>query len=170
MRQRGAITRMPALALSAVTLVLTGACGGGGVRVARIHDSGFTDAAARVCRAALPPLRPDLSDRSRNEPLQVADDVEDRADKLTAMVARLQRLPVREVDRIAVGEWLGDWRAYIAVGHAYARSLRTEDAKRNAEVARDGQAPQRRISAFARANEMKACALDGQPLPARKGL
>lgn len=158
------------IAAGALLLAL-GGCGGSGSRVARIHDAAFSDAAKHICARAMPPLRPDLGDRSRNAPELVAVDVEDRATRLGVMVGRLDRLPVAAgADRVSVGEWLGDWRTYLEVGHAYARSLRTDDAKRNAEVAARGSAPQRRISAFARANGMAACALDGQPLPARKGL
>lgn len=145
------------------------ACGGG-ADAPRIDDPRFAGQAERICSQELPPLRADLSDDEPREPAEVAPTIDDRAASLEALVRSLRALPVKPAARAEVDEWFGDWRRYIDVGRRYADALRDGDPDRYSAVADEGLEPQARISAFARANGFKSCALDGVPLPPREGL
>lgn len=148
-------------------LTLAAACGGG-PEAARIDDPAFTSGAGRLCAERLPPLRADVADDTPREPAEVAPLVEDRAEKLTALVDELAELEVSASARTEVDRWLTDWRTYVRVGRKYAAALRQGDPDGYSAVAEQGVGPQERISAFARTNGFEACALDGVPLPERE--
>ena len=143
---------------------------GGDLDAPRIDDPAFAERAERICAEQLPPLRADLADDEPREPAEVAPTVEARAESLDSLVGSLREVEVRSGARAEVDEWFSDWERYLDVGRRYAEALEAGDPKVYAEVADEGLAPQARISAFARANGFKSCALDGVPLPPREGL
>ncbi|HUR49677.1 MAG TPA: hypothetical protein VMY88_09160 [Acidimicrobiales bacterium] len=157
------------LSLAAVALVVIGACGSE-PDAARIDDRAFARAAEELCARELPPLRADIADDEPRDPEEVAPTIEARADSLESLVRGLRGIEVGGASRGAVETWLDDWDTYVDVGRRYARALREGNPRRYAAVADEGMAPQARISAFARANNFKSCALDGVPLPPREGL
>lgn len=149
--------------------LLVAACGGG-VDAPRIDDAAFASKAERICAADLPPLRADLTDDEPREPDDIAPTIEERAGSLERLVRTLRGLEVQPAARAEVDSWLADWDAYVDVGRRYARALRDGDPDEYSAVADEGLEPQARISAFARTNGFKSCALDGVPLPPREGL
>lgn len=149
--------------------LLAPACGGG-VDAPRIDDPTFARTAEQICAQDLPPLRADLSDDDPREPEEVAPTIEARAQSLEGLVSRLDAVEVQPGARGEVESWLADWAAYIDVGRRYAKALRERDPDQYSAVANEGLEPQARISAFARTNGFKSCALDGVPLPPREGL
>lgn len=153
----------------AVALLLSTGCGGA-PEAPQLDDPGFAREAEKICARDLPPLRADLSDDDPREPAEVAPTIEARAESLEALVTRLRDVEVQPGGRDEVETWLADWDRYVDVGRRYAKALREGDPQRYAAVADEGLAPQARISAFARANGFKSCALDGVPLPPREGL
>jgi hypothetical protein len=164
MQRALAISVVAATVLAAMVLA---ACGGE-PDAQRIQDPQFVRAAGAECGRAIPPLRPDLHDKSPKKESEVAATVDDRATRLHDLVSVLRGLPVTTDAQSAVGAWLADWDAYVDLGHRYATALRGGDPKVQARVASEATAPLRRISAFARANGMPACALDLVPLPKRE--
>lgn len=134
----------------------------------RITDRLFSAAAEGVCRKVIPALRPDLKQKDAGPDAEVAAAIEERATKLTALTQDLRGLEVARADAAAVEAWLDDWDSYLAVGRRYARAVRGGDPAVHTSVAAQGVPVQKRISAFARANQMPGCALDGQPLPERE--
>lgn len=164
------IPRRPGLLTAVVAVAWLGACGGDAPEAPTIADQTFARRAEQLCARELPPLRADLADDETREPAEVAPTVVARADSLDQMVAGLRDVPVAPGDRAAVNEWLDDWDAYVQVGRRYAAALKDGDPDRYSAVADEGLEPQRRISAFARANGFDSCALDGVPLPPREGL
>jgi len=158
-----------AASLWVVVGLMTSSCGGG-PEAPRIDDPGFAQQAERICAKDFPPLRADLSDDEPREPGEIAPTVEARADSLEAIVRTLRELRVDPKARGAVDDWFTDWATYVGVGRRYADALREGDPERYSMVADEGLESQARISAFARANGFKSCALDGAPLPPREGL
>lgn len=158
-----------ALGLCLPLAALVAACGGG-VDAPTINDPGFAREAERICAKDLPPLRADLSDDEPREPGEVAPTVRARADALEALVEDLRGIAVSAEARSPVDQWFSDWDLYVAVGRRYAAALVEGDPDRYSAVAEEGYEAQARISAFARANGFKSCALDGAPLPPREGL
>lgn len=153
----------------ALFALLAPACGGG-VDAPRVDDPTFARHAERICAKDLPPLRADLSDDEPREPEEVAPTIEARAESLEGLVGTLKAVEVQPGAQDEVESWLADWDAYIDVGRRYAKALRGGDPDQYSAVADEGLAPQARISAFARTNGFKSCALDGVPLPPREGL
>ena len=164
----GALPRTVAGAFTLGAVLLTGC--GNGPSAPRIDDPAFAERAERICAEELPPLRADLADDEPREPGEVAPTVEARAASLESLVRSLREVDVRPGARGEVDAWFSDWDRYVDVGRRYADALEAGDPKVYAEVADEGLAPQARISAFARANGFKSCALDGVPLPPREGL
>lgn len=155
------------LAVFVAATATLAACGGG-VEAAHIQDPQFVRAARAECDRAIPPLRPDLHDKSPKKEAEIAAIVDDRARRLGDLVSILRALPVATDAQSAVAVWLRDWDGYVASGHRYAAALRGGDPKLQARVAAQATGPLRRISAFARANGMPGCALDLVPLPKRE--
>lgn len=164
---------MPALprlaAICAGLALMTAACGGGTV-APRIDDPEFAQRAEQICAKDLPPLRADLSDDEPREPDEVAPLIEARSESLDNLVDDLKAIEVQPEARPEIQSWFTDWDAYVEVGRRYATALEEGDPDRYSAVAEEGAGPQARISAFARANGFKSCALDGVPLPPREGL
>ena len=160
--------RKIALRTGALIALLAPACGG--VDAPRIDDPTFARNADQICAKDLPPLRADLSDDEPREPADVAPTIEARAESLEGLVRKLKAVEVQPGARREVGSWLAEWDTYIEVGRRYAEALREGDPDRYSAVANEGLVPQARISAFARTNGFKSCALDGVPLPPREGL
>ena len=150
-------------------LSVTAGCGAGDAAPS-ISDREFSSAADDLCSERLPPLRADISDDAPREPAEVAPTVAARAESLDALVGELRQLPIRSAARPEVDAWLADWDDYIDVGRRYSEALKQGDPQGYSSVAEEGEVPQARISAFARANGLTSCALDGVPLPPREGL
>ena len=160
---------MRALVMGACAIAFVAACGGEPA-APRIDDAAFARQAERICARELPPLRADLTDDEPREPEDVAPTIDARAESLGEFVQSLKALDVRPGARPEVEAWLADWDVYIDVGRRYADALREGDPDQYSSVADEGLEPQARISAFARANGLESCALDGVPLPPREGL
>jgi len=158
-----------AASLWVVVGLMTSSCGGG-PEAPLIDDPGFAQQAERICAKEFPPLRADLSDDEPREPGEVAPTIESRAESVEAIVRTLRGLRVDPKARGPVDAWFADWATYVDVGRRYADALKEGDPERYSTVAEEGLEPQARISAFARANGFKSCALDGAPLPPRAGL
>lgn len=158
----------PTIALALLLAAALVSCGSDRPDVAPIEDRAFVAAAIARCEQGLAPLRPDLKDKTKRTPAQVAVQVDKGADELEAFVETLRRLPVDGDGRGPVDEWFADWDQYVAAGREYADALRAGDPERYQQVARRGDEVQERISARARRSEMAACALDGVPLPERE--
>lgn len=158
------------LAAASCALVALGPACGGGTDAPRIDDAKFARRAEEICAEALPPLRADLADDEAREPAEVAPTIEARAASLEELVDELRAVEAEPQARVEVESWLADWDAYVDVGRRYATALRGGDPDRYSAVSEEGLAPQARISAFARTNGFKSCALDGVPLPPREGL
>ena len=159
----------PALVLGLCGALLAAGCGAE-LEAPRIDDSAFARRAEKICADELPPLRADLSDDEPREPAEVAPMVRDRAESLEAVVGALRDVPVQTEAQPDVSRWFSDWERYVEVGRRYADALEEGDPDRYSAVAEEGLEPQARISAFARVNGFKSCALDGVPLPPREGL
>jgi hypothetical protein len=130
-----------------------------------VEDRAFTDAAQATCAEAMPAIRRQPPQAGDEEDRPSADEalarrVERTADDLAALVDDLRRLPVAEADAAQVTRWLADWDDFVAVGHRYADALRTGDRKEYTAVAAVGDAPSRRIYAFAKANGMPDCVFE----------
>lgn len=167
---RAAVFRAAVFRAGCAGLALLASACGGGPDAPRIDDSRFAQRAEQICVEQLPPLRADLADDEPRQAEEVAPTVAARADSLQELVRSLAALEVRPQSEAAVGSWLADWQTYVDVGRRYAKALKTGDPDRYAAVSEEGLGPQARISAFARTNGFKSCALDGVPLPPREGL
>ncbi|HEX2039219.1 MAG TPA: DUF2510 domain-containing protein [Acidimicrobiales bacterium] len=130
-----------------------------------VEDRAFTDAANALCAEAMPAIRrqpPQPGDRGDRPSAgeRLARRVEGTADDLQALVIELRRLPVADPDRPQVERWLDDWDEFIGIGHRYADALRTARSAEYTRVAAEGDAPSRRIYAFAKANGMPDCVFE----------
>jgi hypothetical protein len=78
---------------------------------------------------------------------------------LTDMAHSLRALPVDDIDALPVERWLDDLDSFIAVGPRYAAAIRSGDERHAEDVGNEGDAPNDRFNAAARANGIKHCLL-----------
>jgi hypothetical protein len=128
-----------------------------------VFDRAFIGQANDACRAdiaALKAERPKPGTKEGKEPgdhATVAAKVDDVADRLHTVAARLRSVPVVPDDRADVAAWLDEWDRYTDLGHQYADAVR-EDAPRQTQLAEDGARAEQRITLFAQANKLNDCA------------
>ncbi len=85
-----------------------------------------------------------------------AQKVEELADSLQAMTARLRAL-VPPGENEAFDRWIAHLDEMIALGRVYARAIRTGDPSIYEPAGNLGDAPARRVNQMARANRMPDC-------------
>lgn len=125
-----------------------------------VFDEVFTTRADAVCLEVLPPIR-----RDRPEPgpegggtaEELTPRIERAADGLDGLVASLDGIEVTPAEQAEVDRWLTEWRAYIAVGRAYAVTLGAGDTTTGAEVSAETGRIGKRLFGFAHANAMPSC-------------
>lgn len=124
-----------------------------------INDPSFERSAAKICEKEIPKLRAVKREEDTDDPLEeeTADQVDDVADDLEAMVGRLEALEVRSADKAAVGSWFDAYADFIAAGRRYADALRGGDENVYNEVDNEAVEPLKRVRDFARANYIDAC-------------
>lgn len=130
-----------------------------------VEDRAFTDAAQALCAEAMPAIRRQPPQAGDDDDRPSADEalarrVEGTADDLGALVERLRALPVAAADAEEVAAWFHDWDLFVDVGHRYAAKVRTGDREEYTAVGAEGDAPSRRIYAFAKANGMPDCVFE----------
>lgn len=129
-----------------------------------VADTRFTEAANGLCARRLPDIRKQPpqpgGDERPSADEAFARRVERTADDLAELVVDLRALPVASADRPDVEGWFRQWDVFVNVGHRYADAIRTAGNRTRIEVASEGDAPSRRIYAFAMANGMPDCVLD----------
>jgi hypothetical protein len=126
-----------------------------------VTDAGFVAAANRTCKATINDARPPLVDPNDGgkQPTdgQVADAIDQGADKLAAIAAKLRALPVSAADQGHINGWLQGWDSYTTIGRRYADAVRSKDQKAQIELTKQGDDVQRATDRFARANGLKSC-------------
>jgi hypothetical protein len=127
-----------------------------------VFDAQFISNANELCRAELGPLRdarPEPGSPEGKNPgskEKVAGQVDDVADKLTAIAAGLRGIDVQLADRADVDGWLAEWDRYIDIGHRYADAVQ-EEAPRQGKLVEDGARSGQRANLFAKANKLDDC-------------
>lgn len=130
-----------------------------------VGDRAFTDAAQALCAEAMPAIRRQPPQAGDDEDRPSADEalarrVERTADDLEALVGRLRGLPVAVEDADEVERWFAHWDEFVSVGRRFASAVRTGDREEYQAVGAEGDAPSRRIYAFAKANGMPDCVFE----------
>jgi hypothetical protein len=128
-------------------------------RAPRIGDTGFEQAATRVCKQYVTVFNTATTLGKNPTAAQSGAFLDSIASTFDAMVARLAALPVASADQPAVSQWLSEWRDYDTFGHQYAAAVRNgaeRDLVRNDVSRVDGILRTR--NGFAKANHMSACA------------
>ena len=112
-----------------------------------------------ICAKQIPALRAVKREDDTDEPLEkeTADQIDKVADKLEAMVGRLQALEVRPADRAEVDAWFAAYADYLAAGRHYAEALRGGNEDVYNTVDDESVEPLKRIRDFALANSIDAC-------------
>ena len=130
-----------------------------------ITDTGFVDAANALCQRELPALRAERRESDffgrtdKSDRADVADRVEQVADRLDDVAGKLGGLPLAAADQGEVSAWLEEWANYTGIGRKYAEAVRSEKASVYSDIATEGNASVRRIADFARANRIDRCVL-----------
>jgi hypothetical protein len=124
----------------------------------RLDDPAFAIAAQARCREALS----EVAELPRAVDAGTADDRADvvmRANvSFAAMLDDLERLAPAGEDGDLVGEWLADWRTYLADREAYAAALHEDPEARLLVSPKDHEQITEHLDAFAADNRMTACA------------
>lgn len=132
-----------------------------------VHDTAFTRAANRLCRAEVAPLRAARPQPGKHHDPEserrTADRVEAAAGQLRQAENHLRGLPLADADQAPVNTWLNAWDRYVDVGLRYATSLRQGDPNAYTRVAREGEDLSRDVYVFARANGMPECQFTSAP-------
>jgi hypothetical protein len=122
-------------------------------------DKTFIAAAGAVCaqsQARIDERQPPGGDASAEER---ASSVERVSTILADMARSLRALPVRSVDAAAADRWLDELDAFVAIGPRYAAAIRSGDEHRAEDLGNEGNSPNHRFNATARANGIDHCVL-----------
>lgn len=124
-----------------------------------INDPAFERAAVAICEKDIPKLRAVRREEDTEDDLEeeTADQVDDVAGKLAAMVDRLEAIDVRPADKPEVDAWFLAYDDFVEAGRNYAAALRRGNEEEYNRVDDQAVEPLERIRDFARANRMDAC-------------
>ena len=117
-----------------------------------VSDDAFLAAAAETCAEANARVLEPYRQAASQDPEGLATAVERFVDDLRA-------IPVGSADRARVAEWIAAWDAWTEAGHDYADALDDGDQGRADRITRESFLARTRISQFAYANGLGACAL-----------
>ncbi len=125
----------------------------------RLDDPSFARAAEARCSAALDEVAA-LPGATHGQPTPEdrADVVEQANTTFESMLDDLEAMVPSGEDGELVHEWLADWRTYLGNRQEFVRRLREGDDARLLISAKDNQQVTEFIDAFAKDNQMPACA------------
>jgi hypothetical protein len=118
----------------------------------RVGDDEFLAAAAETCAQANARVLEPYRQAASQDPEGLATAVERFVDDLRA-------IDVAPADRERVAEWIAAWDAWTEAGHEYADALEDDDQARADRITRESFLARTRVSQFAYANGLGACAL-----------
>lgn len=159
-RRRWLLLAGGAIAVALVVVAFGATLGGPDLPPRSVFDEAFATRADAVCLEVLPPIRrerPEPGPEGRSTAGELAPRIDRAADGLDSLVASLDGIEVIPAEQAEVDRWLAEWRAYIAIGRAYAATLRAGDATTGAEVGAETGRIGNRLYGFAHANAMPSC-------------
>lgn len=122
-----------------------------------VSDTNFLAKSERICDNVVPTLRAERKPERKLSDDEVANRIDEVANKLTVMVSDLRDLPVAAADQAAAKRWLANWDKYIAVGRQYADAIRDGDGEVAEQVRRRGDDADRALGRFASGNRIDSC-------------
>lgn len=125
----------------------------------RFADKAFVRAAGEECAQAQARIGEQQIPGDEATGEQRAASVERVTSILGDLARSLRALPVDRVDAPAAGRWLDELDAFVAVGPRYAAAIRQGDEHRAEDIGNEGDPPNDRFNATARANGIGHCVL-----------